>query len=92
MLGFTLKAISIAFDALANETSVSVIKPTSESIIFGKTSLFFIFKIAVLIASLDPLTSHLIIKFNSSILLSLNADSCVAKTNEFLSVFKFSFL
>ena len=92
MLGFTLNAIKTAFDALANETSVSVISPMSEWIIFGKTSSFLIFRIAVLIASLDPWTSDLMIIFNSLILLSLKAESCVTKTNEFFSDCKFSFL
>ena len=37
LLGFTLKAINTAFDALANVTSVSVTIPISAKIILGLT-------------------------------------------------------
>ena len=61
MLGLTLKAIRIAFDAFASVTSVSVITPIPDKIIFGETSSCWIFSIAFLIASLEPCTSDLII-------------------------------
>ena len=54
LFGLTLKPISTAFEALAKVTSVSVITPILDKIIFGETSLFFILSIAVLSASLDP--------------------------------------
>ena len=47
----------IAFDALAKETSVSLIIPISDKIIFGLTSECSILVMAFLRASLDPLTS-----------------------------------
>ena len=53
-------------------------------IIFGFISSCFIWTMALLIASDEPWTSDLIIIFNSSETLSLNADSWVAKVNGFL--------
>ena len=61
LLGFTLKPIRIALEALARVTSVSVITPILDKIIFGTTSACLIFWIAFLIASLDPWTSDLMI-------------------------------
>ena len=56
----------------------------SAKIIFGFTSSCLIRLIAFLIASEDPWTSDLIIKFNSSVELSENADSWVANVKGFL--------
>ena len=69
----------IALEAFARVTSVSVIIPISAKIIFGLTSSCLIWEIAFLMASEEPCTSDLIIIFNSSEVLSLNADSCVTK-------------
>jgi len=57
----------------------------SDSIIFGFTSSCFICEMAFFIASEDPWTSDLIIIFNSSDVLSLNAESCVTKVQGFFS-------
>ena len=65
LFGLTLKPIRIAWDALARVTSVSVITPIFDKIIFGVTSAWSIFSIAVLIASLDPWTSDFIIMASS---------------------------
>ena len=83
LFGLTLKPIRIAFDALAKVTSVSVITPMFDKIIFGATSGWVIFSIAFLIASLEPWTSDLIIIANSFAdnLLS-KADSLVAKIGD----------
>ena len=83
LLGLTLNAINTAFEALANVTSVSVIIPMSAKIIFGFTSSCLIWPIAFLIASDEPCTSDLIIRFNSSVDLSENAESCDAKVKGF---------
>ena len=83
LLGLTLKAINTAFDAFANVTSVSVTIPISAKIILGLTSSCLIWLIAFLIASDDPCTSDLIIKFSSSVDLSEKAESWVAKVNGF---------
>ena len=87
LLGFTLNAISIDFDALARVTSVSVIMPISERSIFGLTSSCLIWLIAFLIASEDPCTSDLTIIFSSSDEESLKAESCVTNVNGFLPSF-----
>jgi len=55
----------------------------SDNIIIGLTSSCLIWEIAFLIASDEPWTSDLIIIFNSSDVLSLNAESCVTKVNGF---------
>ena len=73
-----------AFDALVNETSVSVTIPISDNIIFALTSSCLIREMAFFIASDDPWTSDLIIIFNSSDVLSLNAESSVTKVKGFL--------
>ena len=54
LFGLTLKPINKAFEALANETSVSFIIPMSERIILGSTSSFLILLIAFFKASLEP--------------------------------------
>ena len=82
-VGFTLNAISTALEAFAKVTSVSVIIPMSDKIIFGLTSSCFIWEIAPLIASDEPWTSDFTIIFSSSETLSLKADSCVTKLNGF---------
>ena len=75
-----MKPIRIALEAFAKTTSVSVITPIFDKIIFGVTSSCLIFSIAFLIASLDPWTSDLIIIGNSSgVKLSLKADSLLAE-------------
>ena len=79
LLGLTLNAIKIAFDAFAKEISVSVIIPISDKIIFGLTSSCFIWDIAPLIASEDPWTSDFIIIFNSSEILEIFKVSKVGK-------------
>ena len=69
-------------DALARVTSVSVITPIFDKIIFGATSACLIFSIAFLSASLDPWTSDLIIIGNSfGEKLSSNAESLLTKIN-----------
>ena len=65
LFGLTLKPIRIALDALARITSVSVITPIFDKIIFGATSACLIFSIVFLSASLEPWTSDLIIMANS---------------------------
>ena len=80
LFGFTLKPISVALDALARVTSVSVITPILDSIIFGATSACSIFSIALLSAALDPWTSLLIIigsSFGRELL--SNAESLLTK-------------
>ena len=92
LLGLTLKAIRVAFDALARVTSVSVTIPMSAKMIFGFTSSCFIWLIAFLIASDEPCTSDLIIRFNSSADSSVNAESLVANDNGFFPTFASSAL
>ena len=65
---------------MARVTSVSVITPILDKIIFGVTSACLIFSIAFFNASLDPCTSDLIIIANSfGTTLSLNTDSLLAE-------------
>ena len=76
LLGLTLKPIRIAFEAFARVTSVSVITPIFDKIIFGVTSGCLIFSMAVFIASLEPWTSDLTIIANSfGVALSLKNES-----------------
>ena len=65
LFGLTLKPIRTAPEAFASVTSVSVITPIFDKIIFGETSLCWTFSIAFLSASQDPWTSDLIINGNS---------------------------
>ena len=82
LFGLTLKPIRIAFDAFASVTSVSVITPIFDKIIFGVTSGCLILLIAFFNASLDPCTSDLIIIGSSvGVTESLKADSLFAEIN-----------
>ena len=89
LFGFTLNAIKIAFDALANVTSVSETIPISDKIIFGFTSSCFIWFIAFLIASEDPCTSDFI-KKNMSGLLEPNVKEEILGSAEVIEIFKVS--
>ena len=82
LFGFTLKPIRIALVDFARVTSVSVITPMFDKIIFGETSSCWIFSIAVFSASLEPCTSDLIIIGSSLGVEALSkADSLLAEIN-----------